>query len=242
MAFLGEPRYLALMPMRHFTPGLFAFLRDLAEHNDRAWFKANQTRYEEQVRLPALAFIEDLADPLLAISRHLTADPRPLGGSLFRIQRDTRFSKDKTPYKTHTGIHLRHVATRDDVHAPGFYLHLEPGNCFAALGLWQPATAHAQAIRAAIAGRPQAWIDATRRPPFSPPYAMGEGNPLVRPPQGFAPDHPLLDDLRRRDFTASTRLTQARVTAPGFLEDYAATMRAGAPFLRFLCQAVDLAF
>ncbi|MCU0281213.1 MAG: TIGR02453 family protein [Acidimicrobiia bacterium] len=194
------------MPMRHFTPGLFAFLRDLAEHNDRAWFKANQTRYEEQVRLPALAFIEDLADPLLAISRHLTADPRPLGGSLFRIQRDTRFSKDKTPYKTHTGIHLRHVATRDDVHAPGFYLHLEPGNCFAA------------------------------------PYAMGEGNPLVRPPQGFAPDHPLLDDLRRRDFTASTRLTQARVTAPGFLEDYAATMRAGAPFLRFLCQAVDLAF
>ena len=71
---------------------------------------------------------------------------------------------------------------------------------------------------------------------------MGEGNPLVRPPEGFAPDHPLLDDLRRRDFTASTRLTHARVTAPGFLDDYAATMRAGTPFLRFLCEAIDLAF
>ena len=193
------------------------------------------------MRLPALAFIEDLAEPLLAISPHFTADPRRLGGSLFRIQHDTRFAKDKTPYKTHTGIHLRHVATRDDVHAPGFYLHLEPGNCFAALGLWQPATAHAQAIRQAVAGRSEAWVNATRRPPFSPVYAMGEGNPLLRPPQGFGPDHPLLDDLKRRDFTASTRLTQARVTAPGFLDDYAGMMRAGLPFMRFLCEALRLA-
>ncbi len=230
------------MPTRHFTPGLFAFLRDLAEHNERAWFKANQTRFEEQVRLPALAFIEDLAEPLLKISRHFTADPRPLGGSLFRIQRDTRFSKDKTPYKTHTGIHLRHVATRDDVHAPGFYLHLEPGNCFAALGLWQPATAHAQAIRAAIAGKPRAWVSRHPSPALLAALRHGRWQPARPSPQGFAPDHPLLDDLRRRDFTASTRLTQARVTAPGFLEDYAATMRAGAPFLRFLCEALDLAF
>lgn len=234
--------YLAAMPTRYFTPGLFAFLRDLADHNDRTWFKANQERYEDLVRRPALAFIEDLAEPLLAVSPHFTADPRPLGGSLFRIQRDTRFAKDKTPYKTHTGIHLRHVATRDDVHAPGFYLHLEPGNCFAALGLWQPAPARAQAIRAAVAARPDAWVAAARRPPFAPPFALGEGNPLVRPPQGFAPDHPLIDDLRRRDFTASARLTQARVTASGFLDDYAATMQIGIPFMRFLCEALDLAF
>jgi uncharacterized protein (TIGR02453 family) len=174
------------MPTRYFTPGLFAFLRDLAENNDRTWFKANQERYEEMVRRPALAFVEDLAEPLLAISRHFTADPRPVGGSLFRIQRDTRFAHDKTPYKTHTGLHFRHVATRDDVHAPGFYLHLEPGNCFTALGLWQPATDRAQAIRAAIADNSAAWVRATRRPPFSASYALGEGNPLSRPPQGFA--------------------------------------------------------
>ena len=241
MVSVGALRYLSPMPTRHFTPGLFAFLRDLAEHNDRPWFKASQERYEQLVRGPALSFVEDLAEPLLDISRHFTADPRPLGGSLFRIQRDTRFSKDKTPYKTHVGLHFRHVATRDDVHAPGFYLHLEPGNCFAALGLWQPATAHAQAIRQAVAGRSEAWVRATRRPPFSTVYAMGEGNPLIRPPQGFGPDHPLLDDLKRRDFTASTRLTQARVTAPGFLDDYVGMMRAGAPFMRFLCEALGLA-
>lgn len=85
------------MPTRYFTPSLFAFLHDLAEHNDRSWFKANQDRYEELVRRPALAFVEDLAEPLLGLSRHFTADPRPVGGSLFRIQRDTRFSKPKTP-------------------------------------------------------------------------------------------------------------------------------------------------
>ena len=230
------------MATRSFTPALFAFLRDLAQHNDRAWFKANQGRYEEHVRQPALTFIEDLAAPLYRVSRHFSADPRPLGGSLFRIQRDTRFAKDKTPYKTHVGMHFRHVATREDVHAPGFYLHLEPGNCLAALGLWQPSALHAQAIRRAIADRPATWVKATRRAPFSRAYALGEGDLLLRPPAGFSPDHPLLADLRRRDFTASTRLTQARVTAPGFLDDYAATMRAGAPFLRFLCEALDLAF
>jgi len=228
------------MPARHFTPGLFAFLRDLAESNERSWFKANQERYEELVRRPALAFVEDLAEPLLGISRHFTADPRPLGGSLFRIQRDTRFSKDKTPYKTHTGLHFRHVATREDVHAPGFYLHLEPGNCFAALGLWQPATAHAQAIRGAIAERPEVWVQATRRPPFSTVYALGEGHPLVRPPTGFEASHPLIEDIKRRDFTAATRLTQARVTSSGFIEDYVGTLRGGLPFMRFLCEALAL--
>lgn len=230
------------MTTRSFTPALFAFLRDLAEHNDRAWFKANHERYDEAVRRPALTFIEELADPLYAISRHFSADPRPLGGSLFRIQRDTRFSKDKTPYKTHVGMHFRHVATREDVHAPGFYLHLEPGNCLAALGLWQPAALHTQAIRHAIADRPEHWVRATRRAPFTATYALGDGDLLQRTPPGFSPDHPLIADLRRRDFTASTRLTQTRVTAPGFLDDYTAMVRAGSPFMRFLCEALGLAF
>jgi uncharacterized protein (TIGR02453 family) len=235
-------RYLVAMANRSFTPALFSFLRDLTEHNDRAWFEANRERYEETLRRPALTFIEELGEPLYSISRHFTADPRPLGGSLFRIQRDTRFSKDKTPYKTHVGMHFRHVATREDVHAPGFYLHLEPGNCLAALGLWQPAAPHAQAIRQAIVDRPERWVHATRRAPFSRTYALGEGDLLQRPPTGFPPDHPLIDDLRRRDFTASTRLTQAQVTAPGFLDHYVAAMRAGAPFMRFLCEALGLGF
>ena len=102
---------------RHFTPKMFSFLRDLADNNDREWFAANKDRYETDVREPALDFIEDFADRLLKISPNFSADPRKQGGSMFRIHRDTRFSKDKTPYKIHTGMQFRHVATKDDVHA-----------------------------------------------------------------------------------------------------------------------------
>ena len=111
-----------------FSPALFAFLRELKDHNDRAWFNANKARYEEEIKEPALAFIEDFGYRLPEVAPHLTADKR----SLFRIYRDTRFSKDKTPYKTHVGIQFRHERNRD-VHAPGFYLHLEPDSVFSAL-------------------------------------------------------------------------------------------------------------
>ena len=130
------------MAERSFTPALFAFMRELREHNDRDWFKANKQRYEEDVREPAFAFISEFAGHLQEVAPHFVADPSPTGGSLFRIYRDTRFSKDKTPYKTHTGIHFRHEKAKD-VHAPGFYLHLEPRNVFAAAGIWRPETGHA---------------------------------------------------------------------------------------------------
>src|SRR4051794_36073157 len=114
-----------------FSPDLFAFLRELAANNDREWFAANKARYVAEVQEPALAFVEDVGMRLPQVSRHFVADTRTVGGSVFRIYRDTRFAKDKTPYKTHTGIQFRHARSRD-VHAPGFYLHLEPGSVFMA--------------------------------------------------------------------------------------------------------------
>jgi uncharacterized protein (TIGR02453 family) len=227
---------------RYFTPKLFAFMKDLKENNDRDWFKAHQDLFEEHVREPALHFIEEFSDPLREVSEHFTADARKVGGSLFRIQRDTRFSKDKTPYKTHVGIHFRHVATRDDVHAPGFYLHLEPAGCFAALGLWQPSTENAYRIREAIAGDPAAWKRAAYGKRFKDLYGALEGNSLKRPPTGFDADHPLIEDLKRKDFIASTRLTQAEITSAGFMETYLATVNAGIPFMRFLCGAIGVGF
>ncbi|MGH8875660.1 MAG: DUF2461 domain-containing protein, partial [Acidimicrobiia bacterium] len=124
---------------RSFSPALFSFLRDLEANNEREWFKANKDRYERHVKEPALQFVADIAPHLRRISTHLVADPRPAGGSLFRIQRDTRFSKDKSPYKTYVGIRFGHEAG-GDVHAPGFYLHLEPGSCYFGMGVWQPDT------------------------------------------------------------------------------------------------------
>jgi len=227
---------------RYFTPRLFAFLRELADNNERDWFKANQDRFEEVVRRPALDFIEDFSEPLYKISKHFTADARKVGGSLFRIQRDTRFSKDKTPYKTHVGIHFRHVATSDDVHAPGLYLHLEPSASLAAIGLWRPSADHAGNIRQFIVDHPDRWRRASRSRPFTSVYGSLSGQSLKRPPRGFCPDHPLIEDLKLRDFTASTRLRQAEVTAAGFMDTYATTVKAGAPLMRFLCEAISLGF
>lgn len=230
------------MARRYFNPKLFAFLRELADNNERDWFKANQDRFEEHVRQPALDFIEDFSEPLYRISKHFTADARKVGGSLFRIQRDTRFSKDKTPYKTHVGIHFRHVATRDDVHAPGLYLHLEPSASLAAIGLWRPATDHANSIRRAIVDHPDRWRDAARAEAFTRVYGALSGESLSRAPRGFDPAHPLIEDLKLKDFTASTRFRQAEVTSRDFMDTYIATVKAAAPLMRFLCEAIGLGF
>ena len=122
------------MTAQPIKPALFDFMRELKANNERPWFEANKARYRAEVRDPMLDFIEAFAEPLAEISPHFRADPRPNGGSLFRIYRDTRFAKDKTPYKTNVGAHFRHEAGKD-AHAPGFYLHLEPGMCFAGCGV-----------------------------------------------------------------------------------------------------------
>lgn len=96
----------------HFSPELFKFLRELKRHNSREWFMANKPRYEEVVRQPCLAFIRDLEAPLKKISPHYVASAKPVGGSLFRIHRDTRFSGDKTPYKTHVGMTFFHETAK----------------------------------------------------------------------------------------------------------------------------------
>ncbi len=228
------------MSSRHFTPALFAFLRDLAQHNDRAWFQENKQRYVDDVQEPALAFIADFAEPLRRISPHFRADARVQGGSLFRIYRDTRFSKDKTPFKTNTGVHFRHERAKD-VHAPGYYLHLEPGGCYAGVGLWLPEAAVARQIRQAIVDDPDGWRRATRSRPFTEVWELA-GDSLRRPPRGFDPDHRFVEDLKRRSFIATCRLTQREVTSSGFSDALARRFRAATPFMRFLCRAIDVEF
>jgi uncharacterized protein (TIGR02453 family) len=220
---------------RSFSPALFAFMRELREHNDRDWFTANKQRYAEDVREPAFAFIADFAPLLAQISPHFLADPRPTGGSLFRIYRDTRFSKDKTPYKTHTGIHFRHEQAMD-VHAPGFYLHLEPHSVFAATGIWRPDSATLGQIRDAIAGDPEGWARAAQE------IRLSDGEKLKRAPAGYDPDHPLIDDLKRKDFVAVVELSEKTVTSTGFPEELARCYAASAPLMRFLCGAAGVPF
>jgi uncharacterized protein (TIGR02453 family) len=223
-----------------FSPELFSFLEELAEHNERAWFKANRQRYDDAVQEPALAFIAEFAPHLRRITEHLTAEARPVGGSLFRIQRDTRFSRDKTPYKTNVGISFRH-ARAGDVHAPGYYLHLEPGSVFAACGMWHPSTADLARIRDAIVADPDGWAASVHRGSFAATFKL-DGDSLVRPPRGYDPDHPMIVDLKRKDFIGVATLTEEAVLAPGFVEEYARLCQDAAPLMRYLCEAVEVPF
>jgi uncharacterized protein (TIGR02453 family) len=223
-----------------FGPELFSFLTDLRANNDRGWFAANKDRYEEHLLEPALAFIDAFAPRLDEISPHFRADARPSGGSLFRIYRDTRFSKDKAPYKTNVGIHFRHERAKD-AHAPGFYLHIGPGEVFAGGGIWHPDTAAATKIREAIVAEPEAWKSAVHGGAFAKQLELG-GESLKRVPPWADAEHKFADDLRRKSFFGSTRLSEDVVVAPGFVDEYAQLCRAGAPLMRFLCKALDVPF
>jgi uncharacterized protein (TIGR02453 family) len=224
----------------HFTPATFDFLRELAANNDRVWFQANRQRWERDVRDPAVRFITDFAPRLAGISKRFRADPRPVGGSLFRIHRDTRFSKDKRPYKTHAGIQFRHDDGRD-VHAPGYYLHIEPGSVFVGVGIWHPDGPTTRRIRDAIVDKPAAWRRLRNDERFGARFELA-GDSLQRPPVGYAKDHPLIEDLKRKDFIGVCTLAEHDVTSRAFVEEFTDICRAGTPLVRYLCRALAVPF
>ena len=223
-------------PARHFTPALFRFMRDLEAHNDREWFNANKDRYLNDLRDPALQFVVDFGARLAKISPHFLADPRPNGGALFRIYRDIRFSKDKRPYKDHAGLHFRHEAGKS-AHTPGFYLHLQPGASFVGVGLWRPDNPTLKVIRDALVADPASWRKAVGNPAFRKEFRVS-GESLKRPPKGYDPDHPLIEVLKMKDFTAYAPLTQKQVTATGFVDEFARLCRAGGSLVKFVCEAI----
>jgi uncharacterized protein (TIGR02453 family) len=218
-----------------FSPQLFAFLRELKEHNEREWFNANKDRYERELKEPALAFVEDMGYRLPGIAPQLTADKR----SLFRIYRDTRFAKDKTPYKTHVGIYFRH-ARAGEADTAGLYVHLEPGHAFLGAGIWHPGSTGLKRIRDALVARPDAWRDAVAA--VGPEWTLAEGEALKRAPAGYAPDHPLIADIKRKSFAVTSRLTQRQATSSGFLDDYEARAAQARPFMAFLCSALGVEY
>jgi uncharacterized protein (TIGR02453 family) len=223
-----------------FTADLFGFLKDLKKHNDRAWFAKNKERYLDDLQEPALEFVRAFAPALGTISPQFVADDRPVGGSLFRIYRDVRFSKDKSPYKTHVGISFRHRNGKD-VHTPGYYLHLEPGQVFTAVGIWHPDRETLAKIRSAIVDKPEQWKRATQDRKFTAKYRLS-GDTLKRAPAGFDPDHPLIEDLKWKDYVASAMLDERTATSEDFVPVFAETCAAATPFMRFLCTALDQPF
>ena len=224
----------------YFDARSFRFLRELARHNRRDWFHSHKAQYEEHLRQPFLRLIGDLQEPLGRVSAHFRADPRPVGGSLFRIHRDTRFANDKTPYKTWAGARLYHERSRQ-VEAPVYYLHVQPGHCFVGAGLWHPQPDTLKRVRAFLLDNPAAWTRATRSPAFRRRYALG-GASLARPPRGYDPAHPLIEDLKRKDYIAIADLDEKAAVRADFLDTVTDRYEAAAPFMAFLAQAVGKPF
>ncbi len=222
----------------YFTPKLFSFLRDLAKNNDRGWFKANQARFERDVREPLLRFITDTGPRFEKISEQIVVDARKTGGSMFRIHRDTRFSADKSPYKTHAAAQFRH-AWGKDVHAPGYHLHLEPGSVFMGAGVWRPDTPSVTRIRAAIVHDPRRWKSIVGAAAFRRRFAL-EGESLKRPPRTVPPDHPQMEDLKRKDFIVCARYTQKEAGDSSFLSTFIKDCRGASRLMAFLADAMDL--
>ncbi|MBX2804083.1 MAG: DUF2461 domain-containing protein [Myxococcales bacterium] len=221
-------------------PELFTFLADLAQNNDRDWFNANKDRFERDVMAPSLAFVEAFRPKLHEISPRFLAIAKKQGGSLFRIFRDTRFSKDKTPYKKNVGFQFRHDQAARDVHAPGFYLHIEPGNVGVGCGMWHPDNTSLQAIRERVVGDSEAFTGLKAELEGAGLSFFGAS--LKRPPRGFDKDHEHIEDLKRKDWAVHRELSEEAVVADDFLDALATEFRKAAPLVRFLCDVQGLPF
>jgi len=221
-----------------FTQSTLTFLDELAANNNRTWFEANKNRYESEVREPALDFVEAMGPVLEKFAPHFRAEPRKMGGSLMRVYRDTRFSRDKTPYKTNIGIQFRHALGKD-VHAPGFYVHIATEGCFLAVGCWHPDSKALGQLRDLITAKPENWFSARDETSFTKQWELW-GDSLSRPPRGYDATHPAIEDLKRKDFVAMTPLTLGEITNSGFVKLAGKRFATTVPFMSFLCEALGV--
>ncbi|MEM7812740.1 MAG: DUF2461 domain-containing protein [Planctomycetota bacterium] len=227
-------------PAAGFSKETFRFLRDLAANNDREWFADNRERYETHWLGAAKAFIRAVDPQLRRISPCFVASDKTVGGSLMRIYRDTRFSKNKTPFKTNVGIHFKHEFGCD-VHAPGFYTHIAPGDCFVGAGIWMPSGEPLKKIRAAIDADPKSWLKARDGKAFADEFDLA-GESLKVAPAGTPKDHPLIEDLRRKSFIGVSPLTETDVAGGRLDEIVVAKFRAARGLVKWLCGALDLPY
>ena len=223
-----------------FSKKTFAFLGQLEKNNNREWFEENKQRYLNDVLDPALDFIATIAPSIHGLSDYFDAIPKRTGGSLMRVYRDMRFVKDKRPYKTNIGIQFRHQFGKD-VHAPGYYLHVEKDNCFLAAGLWRPEPRALAGIRALIKEKPVDWGKAVQSKASKEGYTLGCRS-LTRPPKGYTQEDPFLEDLKRKDFMAVHNFSSQEAMSADFVKMVKKKYGFATPYMRFLCESVGIPF
>jgi uncharacterized protein (TIGR02453 family) len=223
-----------------FPADFFRFFEQLRHNNNREWFNENKDRFQQSVLEPMSGFIAAIQPRLAAISQHYIADPKPHGGSMFRIYRDTRFSKDKTPYKTHAACHFRHAAGKD-AHAPGFYVHLDNEEVFFGGGIWLPPAPKLNSIRDFIADNARSWARVRNSKKVQDAGGI-KGESLRRPPRGFDDQHLHIEDLKRKSFYVMTEASPQAPASADFVEQVTQGFARAAPLNRFVCDALEIPF
>lgn len=224
--------------MTGFTAGAFRFLRGLARNNDKPWFEAHKPDYERDIRVPMRALIEDMDTRFARFAPEFTGDPRR---SMFRIYRDVRFSRDKSPYKTNAACWFRHrnadhkVGGEAEGGGAGFYFHLEPGKSFVGGGIWMPPRPHLNKLRDGIAEDPDGFERIVLSPSFRRRFGgLSDEAVLKRMPRGYPDHHPAARWLRYQSFTIGRALTDAQVTSPRLGQRLQTEFTAMLPLVRWL--------
>ena len=227
-----------------FTAASLRFLRGLARNNKKPWFEAHRDDYETHIRVPMRALIEEMDVRFARFAPELTGDPKR---SMFRINRDIRFSKDKSPYKTHAACWFRHSAADHRVGgdaeagSAGLYFHLQPRQSFVGAGIWMPPRPALDKIRDAIADDPRGFGRIIKRPAARRRYGgLDDEAKLKRMPRGFSDGHPAAEWLRHQSFTIGRQLSDREVLSPRLAAGLERDFRLMLPLVRWLNAALGL--
>ncbi len=213
----------------------FSFLRSLKKNNEREWFQPRKATYQELLVRPLQLLTAELGQELQEEAPGYSFDPKR---SIFRIYRDTRFSGNQDPYKTHIAASYSfRTAKKEAMEEPGFYFHLEPGSVFVGGGIYMPSSAQLRLIRDSILSRPEAYLAVVKNPAFRKRFGGIAGENLKRAPQGMDPEHPLIEHLRHKQFYVGVELdpelAQSRKLIAQVVRDY----RLALPLLSWLRDA-----
>lgn len=203
------------------------FLRNIAAHNDRDWFQENKSAYE--------AAHANMKKFVAAVESELNKTDRIEGSKLFRIYRDVRFSKDKSPYKNNFGASFKRATS---LLRGGYYLHIEPGQSFAGGGFWGPNSQDLKRIRDEFAAGDKPIRAITADPDFVKYFGTLRGEELKTAPAGFDRDHPAIDLIRKKQFLTMREFSDNEVTGEDFLQEVRLTFEAMRPFLNYMSEVL----
>ncbi len=221
-------------PFKGFPPETLKFLRQLKRNNNREWFQAHKGTFEEKVKQPMLDLVTALGGPMQGFAPEMVTDPKR---AVFRIYRDTRFSPDKTPYKTHIAAHFTSSGAGQTAKA-GLYIHLDPEEVLVAGGIYMPAAPELRLIRNHVAAHAEELRGVLRNPKFKKLFGGLQGEMLTRAPKGFPADHPALDLLRYKHYVAWFERPPAIAESPKLFSLILDAFIVLMPLIRYLNRAL----